>query len=271
MEKIGTIHRRDDMIEELTDERDRQIFKIGDKVKWFNKICRVIKTEDTEKNGQLCLIKQIGLENNLIFKWVRAKELDKTCDFLEINEPDSKRNVNDICDDILIDQKTNKCSVISLKSDVCDNEVEIILNNYEIEVRDGKTYAILKKKKYPQSYEECAILLGLGVLNELKHYNLNILYKKDLIVSLQKLLICRDAYWKIYGDEMNLGKPWEPDYRGTFKDGTPIKYVIYNIGTHIVKERKSSPNHILSFPNAEMRDEFYENFKELIEDCKELL
>lgn len=267
MEEIGTIHRRDDMIEEITDERDRQIFKIGDKVKWFNKICRVIETEDTEKNGQLCLIKQIDPENNGIFKWVRAEELDKTCDFLEINEPDSKRNVNDICDDILIDQKTNKCSVISLKSDVCDNEIEIILNNYEIEVRDGKTYAILKKKKYPQSYEECCKVLGI-VDNKSSLWHG---YRSVQLKIFQKLIICRDAYWKLAGDEMGLGNPWEPDYSGTFWNGTPIKYVIYNIGTHIVKEKKSSPNHILSFPTIEMRDAFYENFKDLIEDCKELL
>jgi hypothetical protein len=30
-------------------------------------------------------------------------------------------------------------------------------------------------------------------------------------------------------------------------------------------------NTILAFPTEEMRDEFYENFKYLIEQCKELL
>lgn len=30
-------------------------------------------------------------------------------------------------------------------------------------------------------------------------------------------------------------------------------------------------NVILDFPTKEMRDTFYENFKELIEECKELL
>ena len=30
-------------------------------------------------------------------------------------------------------------------------------------------------------------------------------------------------------------------------------------------------NSILSFPTEEMRDEFYNNFKDLIEQCKELL
>ena len=126
-----------------------------------------------------------------------------------------------------------------------------------------------KKKEYPKTYEECLNVLAfvrpeftIEVLDE--HY-------ERLISSLYKLLICRDAYWKIAGEEMELDKPWKPDYSGTFEHGTPIKYVIYNIGTHIVKERKSSPNHILAFPTAEMRDAFYENFKSEIEICKELL
>ena len=123
-----------------------------------------------------------------------------------------------------------------------------------------------KKKEYPKTYEECCV-----ALEYIPHTDDIIGYKWDILQSLQKLLICRDAYWKIAGEEMGLDKPWEPDYSGTFENGTPIKYVIYNKGTYIVKERKSSPNHILSFPTEEMRDAFYENFKELIEQCKELL
>ena len=123
-----------------------------------------------------------------------------------------------------------------------------------------------KKKEYPKTYAECCEVLRIPLLkNDVEGY------KWQLLVGFQDLLIARDAYWKLAGAEMGLGKPWEPDYSSTFENGTPIKYVIYNIGTHIVKERKSSPNHILSFPTEEMRDAFYENFKELIEECKELL
>ena len=125
---------------------------------------------------------------------------------------------------------------------------------------------VLEKKYngYPETYEECVEILGRSA-------DVTYGYKNYVLHTLQMLLVCRDAYWQIAGDEMGLDEPWEPDYRGTFEHGTPIKYVIYNIGTHIVKERKSSPNHILSFPTEEMGNAFFENFKEEIEKCKELL
>ena len=39
----------------------------------------------------------------------------------------------------------------------------------------------------------------------------------------------------------------------------------------IIKGIKWAGNKILAFPTAEMRDAFFEDFKELIEQCKELL
>jgi len=36
-----------------------------------------------------------------------------------------------------------------------EDEVELQLGDYEIEVRDGKTYAVLKKPVYPKTYVEC--------------------------------------------------------------------------------------------------------------------
>ena len=38
-------------------------------------------------------------------------------------------------------------------------------------------------------------------------------YDAELIENLQTLKICRDAYWKIAGEQMGLGKPWEPDWK----------------------------------------------------------
>ena len=146
------------------------------------------------------------------------------------------------------------------------DKVELDLSNRELIQEDGKWFVVKKKKEYPKTYEECCEI----VHSDPKFYVDTHLYS-GILETLYKLLICRDAYWKIAGDKMGLGKPWEPDYSGTFEHGSPIKYVIYNIGTHIVKERKSSPNHILSFPTEEMRDAFYENFKKEIEICKELL
>lgn len=91
-------------------------------------------------------------------------------------------------------------------------------------------------------------------LNNLQHYN-----------NLRRLLICRDAYWKIAGEQMGLGKPWEQDYDDRC-------FIICNdSGIIHTYEYHGSNNVILAFPTAEMRDTFYENFKDLIENCKELL
>jgi hypothetical protein len=40
--------------------------------------------------------------------------------------------------------------------------------------------------------------------------------------AFRKLLICRDAYWKIAGEQLELDKPWEPDW----STESEVKYVI---------------------------------------------
>ena len=83
-----------------------------------------------------------------------------------------------------------------------------------------------------------------------------------------RLLVARNAYWKIAGDEMGLGKPWEPDWC----DYTTKYCIIYSPQYRgFCKRQYDGIKCILAFPTEEMRDAFYENFKGLIEMCKELL
>ena len=76
------------------------------------------------------------------------------------------------------------------------------------DVAERLTSFTTPKKEYPKTYEECEKILGLedsiieGCLG----------YEYKLLNAFQKLLMCRDAYWKIAGEEMGLGKPWEPDW-----------------------------------------------------------
>ena len=119
-----------------------------------------------------------------------------------------------------------------------------------------------KEKEYPKTYEECCNVLSLGEDGRLYTKG----YKASLIQIFQKLLICRDAYWKIAGEEMGLGKPWEPDWTDT-----TIKYCI-EMDFNVI--RKNISNHkcyIFAFPTEEMLDAFKENFDPDIEICKELL
>ena len=126
-----------------------------------------------------------------------------------------------------------------------------------------------KKKEYPKTYEECCKVLGYDDRETycVCHTGAN----ERLFESLYRLKVCRDAYWQIAGEEMGLGKPWEPDYdSGVNKFG--IVYFDNTImRTGALHRWERHLNKVLEFPTEEMRDAFYENFKELIESVKELL
>ena len=120
-----------------------------------------------------------------------------------------------------------------------------------------------KKPKYPTSYNDCCDILGFKNRNKTEQFvNSCDLYDAELMTKLSMLKVCRDAYWKIAGEEMGLGKPWEPDWDNL---STNHEFIKINKGCFTYSSR------VLVFPTEEMRDIFYENFKDLIEECKELL
>ena len=111
------------------------------------------------------------------------------------------------------------------------------------------------KPKYPTTYKECCKVLGckcivgfVGLDDEEEN-----LYGK--FIALKR---CRDAYWKIAG--------WELDWKNKSDNHNLIVYE-----GEIIKDFYCGVNHVLVFPTEEMRDAFYENFKDLIEQCKELV
>ena len=118
-----------------------------------------------------------------------------------------------------------------------------------------------KKPKYPKTYEECCEVLGIGIHG---HYAVG--YNSNTLSIFQNLFICRNAYWKIAGEEMGLGRPWSP----SDSDYITGRYCIFVHRGNIICDTPAQ-DCILTFPTAEMRDAFYENFKEDIEECKELL
>ena len=142
------------------------------------------------------------------------------------------------------------------------DEVEVILGDYEFVLKDGKTYFVKKKPQYPKTYEECCKILGIE-----DRENGYCGYEYELLGEFQKLYICRNTYWKIAGEQIRLGKPWKPDWTN-FK----VNKFCIGVDRSITSDcNKVTGNKILAFPTAEMRDAFFENFKELIDKCKELL
>lgn len=156
--------------------------------------------------------------------------------------------------------------------------IEKVLHNNNLDIpnniiinKNGNTYDDFarwycdetKISKYPTSYEECY---------DEGNTELHFIYvdkdERDLYESFIQLIRCRNAYWKIAGEEMGLGKPWEPE-----NPSRQYVFVIENVEGKIQKNKilYMMLNRILVFPTEEMRDAFYNNFKDLIEACKTLL
>lgn len=136
-------------------------------------------------------------------------------------------------------------------------------------------YDETKISKYPTTYKECCKILKIRSETEMQFRNPDVergnLYltsTKNLINTFIRLKICRDAYWKIAGEELGLDGHWEPE-----NPSRQYVFVIENIEGKIQKNKilYMMLNRILVFPTEEMRDVFLNNFKDLIEVCKTLL
>lgn len=138
------------------------------------------------------------------------------------------------------------------------NEISPKVNEYLEYVNN------IRQPKYPKTFIE---VLNFWHPDRQLEDDYQRCYKKDLVEKLQDLLYARYAYWKIAGEQMGLGKPWEPDWLNAEQD----KYVLFTHNNAICSNRYVLGHNILAFPTFETRDAFYENFRGLIENCKELL
>lgn len=201
-------------------------YKVGDKVKVLaNMYCGVFDIQGME---WYCVSKVV--KYNVHGYWLSAENLQA------YKEENMKENNNDNC----------------IKWDL---PVGYEFQDKEGNVINTDTIKLVKKQpQYPKTYEESCKVLEIDNKNFLSIRNLCVddgeevttAYEKDVLdefTYLWELKICRDAYWKIAGEQMGLGKPWEPMFLKPF----------------------------LNFPTEEMRDAFYDNFKDLIEKCKMLL
>lgn len=78
------------------------------------------------------------------------------------------------------------------------------------------------------------------------------------MLALCQLLVCRNAWWKQLG--------WKPDWSNATK-----KFCIKYTSNKICRDFFIGNNRILAFPTSEVRDQFLDTFRDLIEEAKELL
>lgn len=152
---------------------------------------------------------------------------------------------------------------IIFHNDASDKTELILGDEFEVKVENGRTYVVRKESPYPKTFENCLKILGY---NKAHTIPMNHGHNGSLMMKFQRLLICRDAYWRIAGDQMGLGEPWKPDWK---EDSD--KYFICYLKDELWMSNIRDCNRLLVFPTEEMRDAFYDNFKDLIEECKELL
>ena len=151
---------------------------------------------------------------------------------------------------------------LTVKGEETKERIEITIpEGYEYVIESGKIIFTKKKKEYPKTYEECCRVLGISdgefMFNGLSDDEYDLF---DKFVVLKR---CRDAYWKIAGEEMGLNGPWEPTMETV--------YCISRNNNVMKCSYRGGKSNILEFPTPEMRDAFKDNFGPDIEFCKEFL
>lgn len=231
--------------------------------KYPYKVGDVVKT-GTDEEG---IIKQIKWVDNDIVYWVESNKTCKWAQTLSVDVLDKYNRLksNDIEHIWATTVETNKRDRDDVLFDSIIWHLRNSVNNGKQHLSGGDCEAyfreLVKKVKmykpvYPKTYEECREILD-------EQADVTYGYSRDILHNLQVLLVCRDAYWKIAGEEMELGKPWEP------KSIEMSHAIVCRDDGDFLLHRVTKA--ILIFPTEEMRDAFYENFKDLIEQCKELL
>ena len=261
-------------------------FKVGDAIRFPNDTDTLEEIAEMEWDEELEDIIYTSVSG-----WTRPCSVPKNTN----NETNVKTDCKKCCIHYGSTQRFDKDCPNNTSKDMEENKVDLTLkvkgesyygnrisyqipDGYEVsKIENGKIILQKKKPKYPTTYEECCEVFGLnhylgiswnsydeysGVITCLPKQIDDIAKKLE---SLSKLIICRNAYWKIYGEEMGLDGPWKPDWQG---EGC---YVIVNHRGDIVTDVQWHANAILAFPTEEMRDFFFEHFKKDIEQCKEFL
>ena len=223
-------------------------FKVGDKVIDVADGCPGVvsemKWDEDVSDMKYC----VTFGNGIDFGWFANDSIEFCKENKNLDEIQSKRDID----------KSHFIIKHMILPNKMDDKLEYeIIDGYKFDkVENNKIILKLIKAKFPKTYEECC-----------QHLGCDDKIKMELIGQFIRLINARNAYWKIAGEQMGLGKPWEPDWTNLDQ----LKYCIWvDVGEFITMTNVRG-QHILAFPTEEMRDAFYENFKELIEQCKKLL
>ena len=239
-------------------------YKVGDKVKYINNVFFIKSLQwDSDKNTIIYYI-----------------DADWSAGYVvEADELQPHKEQETMEEQTYLNPKANK-EKEKIKESLKDAErimkEQIKINipkGYEFAGVDDDAHQVVFEKigyQYPKTYEECCDVLNIETnriieYDECLGYRDITQYDTNLLTQLEyfrRLRICRDAYWKLADWSFKIGN----------HDNSTV-YAITIFGNGILKDfyHALNCNRVLVFPTEEMRDEFYKNFKNLIEKCKELL
>lgn len=174
-------------------------------------------------------------------------------------------NLTKIYDDFV---ETNRCAFDKLGKFSHNGECMLFPSKDQ---QDWNKWVEEQKNKVPKTWEECYKILGKGeyidtyccisknirlTFPEKTNKNMLPIGLGKPMIALMQLLVCREVY----------RQGWKPDW-----SKSDNKYVIMNYRGIISTENYSFMNYVLSFQSMEIRDKFLENFRDLIEEAKELI
>ena len=248
-------------------------YKVGDKVTLDNKLCTIMwMCWECDK-----MYYQVQEANGMFTKKVAVDELkpykeEKTFPpYMDYDIKTTKEQETMECSD---KRHKGNCTIGYIQ-ELGSKDMELIIPyNQEIVIENGRYILRDKKPKYPTTYAECCKIVNAAIFVSLVYditdgegYSHDVDNLK-IYDNIRRLKICRDAYWKIAGEQMGLDKPYEPKH-----EYDEEIFFIFCDRVNGINKGQGFPtdNFCLVFPTKEMRDAFYNNFKDLIENCKELL
>lgn len=241
----------------LSDNSNYQIYTLEEFLEKFPyKVGDKAQHKGATSCGTVYVIEQMKWEDNQV-KYVICDLYWKNCKCTV-----TAKDLQPCKEETMEDNIKEKCDLINFNShyifDFADKVELILKDDWEVKNEDGRIYVVRKQLQYPKTYNECWKILDTG--EEEMLFSGMAASEEVLFDSFIKLKRCRDAYWKIAGD-------WKPDFTNKEEKKFTISFIedeIYFSGTYV-------RNSLLVFPTIEMRDAFYENFRDLIEICKELV
>lgn len=120
------------------------------------------------------------------------------------------------------------------------------------ENRDWSTFKV--EPQFPITPEACVLIMIPEELEASPKRQA----RKQLLSNFEKLLTCRDAWWKVDNN-------WRPDWANS------ELWVIENDYGNIRVDAYINTNFVLAFRTEKIAEKFLDTFRSLIEECKELL